>query len=148
MIKLRFILAGLLASLPLLGAGFRASAVKVDITPQTPQWLVGYQARQSTGVHDNIYHRVVALESGAVQFFLISSDLCLFSPSVYDDVAKQLQNELGIDRKQIWWSVTHTHAAPEVGAPGMYKALLGRSEHEWDRDYAARVTKALIDAVR
>src|SRR4029079_2225935 len=25
----------------------RAAAVKVDITPKTPQWLLGYQARQS-----------------------------------------------------------------------------------------------------
>jgi len=35
-------------------AAFRASAVKIDITPSTPQWLLGYNARQSTGVHDKI----------------------------------------------------------------------------------------------
>jgi neutral ceramidase len=81
MAKVRFTFAALLASLPLLAAGFRASAVKVDITPQSPQWLMGYQARQSTGVHDKIYHRVVAIDSGDTQFYLISSDLCLFSPS-------------------------------------------------------------------
>src|SRR5688500_10523962 len=54
----------------------RAAAVKVDITPHSPQWLMGYQARQSDGVLDNIYHRVVALDSGEAQFYLISSDLC------------------------------------------------------------------------
>jgi hypothetical protein len=67
-------------------AGLRAAAVKVDITPQTTQWLLGYQARQSTGVHDPIYHRVLALEAGATPFYLISSDLCLFSPTLYDSV--------------------------------------------------------------
>jgi hypothetical protein len=67
-------------------AGFRASAVKVDITPQNSQWLSGYEARQSTGVLDNIYHRVVAFDSGDTQLYLISSDLCLFSPSLYDHV--------------------------------------------------------------
>ena len=51
--------------------GLRAAAVKVDITPETPQWLLGYQARQSTGVHDRIYHRVVALDAGATQLYLI-----------------------------------------------------------------------------
>ena len=30
----------------------------------------------------------------------------------------------------------------------MYKVLLGRSDHEWDREYTAVVTRALIDAVR
>jgi len=122
----------LLTCLPAAAAGFRAAAVKVDITPQTSQWLMGYNARKSTGVHDHIYHRVVAMEAGDVQFFLVASDLCLFSPEVYDDVAAELERD-GIPRVRFWWSVTHTHAAPEVGPPGVYKALLGRSDHEWDR---------------
>jgi neutral ceramidase len=126
----------------------RAAAVKADITPANPQWLMGYQARQSTGVHDPIYHRVLALEASGTQFYLIASDLCLFSPTLYDTVAADLQKELGIDAAHVWWSVTHTHAAPEIGPPDMYKALLGRSDHDWDRDYTALATRALIDAVR
>ena len=130
------------------GGKFRASAVKVDITPQSPQWLMGYQARQSDGVLDNIYHRVVAFDSGDAQFYLVSSDLCLFSPTFYDSVTRDLQKETGIDPKQVLWSVTHSHAAPEVGPPDMYKVLLGRSDHEYDRDYTALATRTLIDAVR
>jgi len=129
-------------------AGLRAAAVKVDITPQTSQWLMGYQARRSTGVHDRIYHRVVALDTGDAQFYLISSDLCLFSPTLYDTVTAELQAVLGIDPGQVMWSVTHTHAAPEIGPPDMYKALLGRSDHDWDREYTGRTTTALIEAVR
>jgi hypothetical protein len=129
-------------------AGLRASAVKVDITPETPQWLLGYQARQSTGVLDHIYHRVVALDAGGTQFYLISSDLCLFSPTLYDSATRDLQKATGIDPKQVMWSVTHTHAAPEIGPPDMYKALLGRSDHDWDQEYTGRATSALIDAVR
>src|SRR5690349_13249834 len=90
----------IVTALPLAAAGFRASAVKVDITPQSSQWLMGYAARQSTGVHDPIYHRVIAMDAGDTQFFLISSDLCLFSPALYDDVVRGT----GLDRKQIWWS--------------------------------------------
>ena len=122
--------------------------MKTDITPQNSQWLLGYQPRQSNGVHDRIYHRVLALEAGPTQFYLISSDLCLFSPTFYDTVTRDLQQETGIDPAHVWWSVTHTHAAPEVGPPDMYKALLGRSDHEWDRAYTSMVTRALIDAVR
>jgi len=136
----------LLACLPMAAAEFRAAAVKVDITPQTSQWLMGYQARKSTGVYDHIYHRVVAMSAGDQQFYLVASDLCLFSPQVYDEVASNLEREVGIKRNQFWWSVTHTHAAPEVGPPGMYKALLGRSDHEWDKEYAAFVKDSLIRA--
>ncbi len=127
---------------------FRASAVKVDITPQSPQWLMGYGARQSDGVLDNIYHRVAAFDTGDAQFYLIASDLCLFSPTFYDSVTRDLQKATGIDPKHVLWSVTHSHATPEVGPPDMYKVLLGRSDHEYDRDYTSFATRALIDAVR
>lgn len=137
-----------MSAFTLSGAAFRASVVKIDITPSSPQWLMGYAPRQSDGVHDRIYHRIVAMDDGHVLFFLVSSDLCLFSPSVYDDVATQLHKELGIESRNVWWSVTHSHATPEVGPPGIYKVLLGRSDHEWNRDYAAQVTRSLIDGVK
>jgi hypothetical protein len=146
--RILIVVSALLAAMPLAGADLRASAVKVDITPSTPQWLMGYAARQSTGVIDKLYTRVAAMESGGTQFYLISSDLCLFSPAFYDEVAQQLQTEMGITPKQVWWSVTHTHAAPEVGPPSMYKVLLGRSDHEWDRQYASYIKSTLVDAVK
>ena len=128
--------------------GLRAGAAKVDITPATPQWLSGYGPRQSNGVLDPIFHRVVALDAGGTPFYLIASDLCLFSPSLYDSVTRDLQQELKIDPKHVLWSVTHSHATPEVGPPEMYKTLLGRSDHDWDRENTTRTTRALIDAVR
>src|SRR5690242_3746952 len=129
-------------------ADFRAAAIKVDITPRDSQWLLGYQARQSTGVHDNIFHRVLALDAGGTPFYLISTDVCLFSPNFYDSVMREMQSRVGIDPAHVWWSVTHTHAAPELGPPDMYKALLGRSDHEWDRHYTDFAITALIDAVK
>ena len=86
---------------------------------------------------DPIFHRVVALDSGDTQFYLIASDLCLFSPTLYDSAMRELQQATGIDPKQVLWSVTHSHATPEVGPPDMYKVLLGRSDHEWDREYTS-----------
>ncbi len=130
-------------------AGFRASVVKVDITPKTPQWLLGYGPRQSTGVHDPIYTRVVLLDDGRTQFVLAVSDICLYSPGLYDEVATELQRITGISRKQFWWSVTHTHSAPELGPPAISKVFLaGRFNHDWDREYTLQVTASLIQAIR
>jgi hypothetical protein len=126
---------------------FRAAAAKVEITPQKPTWLSGYAPRQSDGVLDPIYHRVVAMDAGGTPFYLISSDLCLFSPTLYDSVTRELQKATGIDPRHVLWSVTHSHSAPEIGPPDMYKALLGRSDHEWDREYTAFATRALLEAV-
>ena len=128
---------------------FRAAAVKVDITPSDSQWLMGYAARQSTGIHDRIFHRIVAMDDGVTQFFLVSSELCVFSPAVYDDVAAELKQQFGIAPENFWWTVTHTHSAPEMGAPDVYNILLkGRSEHEWSRSYAAQVKSKLMEGIK
>src|SRR5689334_6083904 len=147
-LPMRPVILVLLAAVTATAAGFRAAAVKADITPKTSQWLMGYNARQSTGVHDPIYHRILLLDADGTRFVMVSSDLCLFSPEVYDDVARRLEADFAIPRTHFWWSVTHTHAAPEVGPPGVYKALLGRSDHEWNREYAALVKDSLVRAVK
>lgn len=129
-------------------AQFRASVVKIDITPLNAQNLLGYGARISTGVHDRIYHRIVALDDGTTQFFIVSSDLCLYSPFEYDQVTARLQREYGINPLNVWWAVTHTHSAPEVGTPGMYGIYLGeRIQHKVDLSYAAMVEQKLIDGI-
>src|SRR5260370_13015529 len=130
-------------------AAFRASVVKVDITPSTPKWLLGYGARQSTGVHDPIYHRIVAFDDGESKILLVSTDLCLFSPTVYNEAAKRIQKETGIPPVRFWWTVTHTHSAPEIGPPGVYKVLLkGRSEHPVDEEYTEQTLRALVQGAK
>jgi len=130
-------------------AQFRASVVKIDITPDQPQWLLGYGPRQSTGVHDRIYHRIVGMDDGQMQFFLVSTDICLFSPSVYDDVMSALEAETGIKPVQVWWTVTHTHSAPEVGPPGLGEAFMGeRFKHDHNTEYTARVKKTLMEGIK
>src|SRR4051794_8527686 len=113
-LRLICLLAAILFTEAPLPAAFRAAAVKIDITPKSPQWLLGYGPRKSTGVLDPIYHRIVAMDDGQTTFYLVASDLCLLSPGFYDEVAADLKKQFGIEPRQFWWSVTHTHSAPEV----------------------------------
>src|SRR5688500_7868781 len=127
---------------------FRASVVKVDITPADPQMLAGYAARQSTGVMHPIYHRIVAMDDGATQFFLISTEIGKMSPSQYDKVAARLQRELGIDPVNVWWTVTHTHSAPEVGPPGISGIFLpDRYKHSTETEYTGIHEQKLVDGI-
>jgi len=127
---------------------FRASVVKVDVTPDSPKWLLGYGPRQSTGIHDRIYHRIIAMDDGVTQFFIVSSDFCVISPSEYDHVASILQRELGINPLNFWWSLTHTHSAPEVGVPGLPETFMGeRYKHEVDTAYESLVARSLVNGI-
>lgn len=128
---------------------FRASVVKIDITPADSQMLLGYQARKSTGVLDHIYHRIIVLDDGTTQFFLVSSDICEFSPSQYDRIAALLKQQLGINPLNLWWATTHTHSAPELGPPGLAAAFLGdRYKHVFDADYQALVERTMIEGIK
>lgn len=127
---------------------FRAAVVK-NISPSSPKQLLGYGARLSTGIHDSIYHRIIVLDDGSTQFFLISTEVCLMSPSEYDHVAGILQKKLGIQPVNFWWSVTHTHSAPEVGVPGLAEAFMGdRYKHPVDTAYTDFIEKSLIEGIQ
>ena len=71
--------------------GFRAAVVKVNITPETPQWLRGYNPRQSTAVLDSLYHRIVILDDSKTQFYLISSEVVGIPVPEYDRITEILQ---------------------------------------------------------
>lgn len=132
----------------LLAQNFRAAVSKVDITPDNAQQLLGYGARKSTGIHDRIYHRVAVMDDGKTRFVLVSSDICVISPTEYDVVAERLKKELGIAPENFWWCLTHTHSAPELGPPGLPEAFMpGRYTHQWDKQYTAETEQKLVDAV-
>ncbi len=127
----------------------RASVIKKNITPVNSQNLLGYSARKSTGVHDSIYHRIVALDDGKTQFFLVSTEICIISPTEYDRVAEKIKKQLGISPMNLWWSATHTHSAPECGKAGLDKVFMGeRYQHEVDSVYTEYVIQKLIDGIR
>jgi len=141
--------AMMLLSLVASGQGFRAAVVKIDITPADSQMLLGYQDRKSTGILDHIYHRIVALDDGKTQFYLVSTDICEFSPSIYDEVAAKLEKETGINPINFIWTTTHTHSAPEVGPAGLEAVFLGeRYMHEVNAAYTAMVERTLIEGIR
>jgi neutral ceramidase len=139
------LLAGLAAAAQ---KNFRAAVVKINITPNSPKQLLGYAARLSTGIHDSIYHRIIVLDDGTTQFYLVSTEVCEFSPSEYENVASQLNKKLGIKPNNFWWSVTHTHSAPEVGPPGLGEAFLGdRYEHSVDTAYTSFIGQSIIAGI-
>jgi len=137
---------------PVTAASFRASSVKVDITPDKPQWLHGYAPRKSEGVHDRIYHRIVAMDDGRTTFFLVSTDVCTITPSFYHEMCGKLKRETGIRSEQIWWAATHTHSAPHVGPQDLgqlFGNTLGdRFSIVHDKSHWEFVVRQLIEGVK
>jgi len=134
---------------------FRAAVVKVNITPETPQLLRGYDPRLSTGILDSIYHKIVFFDDGSQQFILISSDVVGIPMPEYDRMTRLLQEQLGIEPASVWWAATHTHSAPQIAAhfkgvpfPSMSNRSKLASSHPVDTAYTLWFERKLIEGVR
>ena len=106
----------------------RAGIAKVDITPEFPVAMGGYGARKgmSEGVHDHIFARVIAFESGGKRLVMVSYDLVGLNDA-YEYLQKAVLNEFGLKPDELVLAWTHTHSGPN---PGLNK----------DRSPAANIT--------
>jgi len=145
---IRYTLFAMLFSGQIVAQDFQASVVKRNITPEESKYLLGYGERKSSGILDSLYHKIVILDDGDARFYLVSTDVCVISPSEYDRVAQMLQSKLVIEPKSFWWTATHTHSAPEIGPPGLPEAFMGeRYKHVTDTAYTNYVAEELISGI-
>ncbi len=84
-----------------------------NITPVRPVPLAGYgkrRGRHYEAVHDSIYVRSVAVETGGMRVFLVSADLLFIPPRVVMAVEDKLKTR-GIGLENIHFSATHSHSS-------------------------------------
>jgi hypothetical protein len=91
-------------------AQLRASVTKVDITPEEPVYMAGYDARTSpaAGVFDPLYARVLVLECGGQKMAYVTADLCWFPT---ERVAREAKARWGYGL--VLTGAIHSHAAPD-----------------------------------
>lgn len=69
-------------------------SAKVDITPTESKLLAGYMAtRQSKGIHDPIYARIVAIRSQQTFIILVSLDLICIDQNYTVELRKKFQTK-------------------------------------------------------
>ena len=75
--------------------------------------------------------------------------LAAISPAFYEQFCRELEQETGIRSEQVWWTLTHTHSAPEVGSPGLIRSMQPeRFLHEHNPEYSEWVKARLIEGIR
>ena len=121
-----------------------AGAAKAELTPPVGTPLAGYSrrgGRPSTGIHDPLYARAVALSDGDDLVFLIAADLLLIPPGMTAEVARQLDAALPeeIGTEDLLFCATHTHAGPGAYLPGFLGRLTAGA-------YQAAVYERIVEA--
>lgn len=113
----------------------------IDITPPIGVELCGYGyflGRRAEGVLDPLYARAVSIQQGEKTILLIICDLIGLTQEITDGIKEQLSSRLGLEKKSIMISCTHTHSGPATGV------LVGCGEV--DESYMASLPNLLIQA--
>lgn len=92
----------------------KAGAAQVDITPPPGIPLTGFILRQgpSTGVHDPLFARALALDAGGQRGLLITCDLLALDAPFVCAARVAIREATGIPEKNILIACTHTHSGP------------------------------------
>jgi neutral ceramidase len=115
---------------------------KINITPDTPVTMSGFANRTelSTGVHDSLYARVVALQAGDGQIVLVSTDVIGFYDGTAQIISAAICKEFNLAPAQLFLAAIHNHSGPTV-------TLDEKQGHANNIAYTKKLQQKLITAV-
>ncbi len=124
-------------------SGLTAGVARIDITPEKPVTMFGYDARKdlSTGVHDPLSARVLAFEAGGTRLVLISTDLIGFYSGTADHLRQALLSEFHLQPSELFLTAIHNHAGPAL-------TINPERGHANNLEYTEKLKGKLIDVVR
>ena len=105
---------------PLFGAEtgkvFKAGAAVVDTTPIEFPAICngGFVPHEMSVVNDPLHARALVLDDGENRIALTVVDACGMNAELRDEIAKELEKEIGIPQSHILISSTHCHSAPAL----------------------------------
>ncbi|MBI4549851.1 MAG: neutral/alkaline non-lysosomal ceramidase N-terminal domain-containing protein [Candidatus Omnitrophica bacterium] len=129
----------------------RAGAARREITPPVGTPLSGYarrRGRPSTGVHDPLYVRVLALSDGTDRLILASCDLVAVHQELYERVLEQARSKHGLAPEQLWLAATHNHSGSgALGKRFIERIIGGRFNRKVFDLTAAKIGEAIDEAL-
>ncbi|MBX7257234.1 MAG: neutral/alkaline non-lysosomal ceramidase N-terminal domain-containing protein [Candidatus Hydrogenedentes bacterium] len=128
----------------------RAGWGKASITPPLGTPLAGFDKRKgkpSTGVHDELYAKALALSDGRDTVVLVGSDMLIVPNNVAEKARELVQAQTQLTANDIFFNSSHTHSGPGAWGPGyMAKAFSGTYDPAIVEFLAKQFSAAIIDA--
>lgn len=103
------------------------------ITPEIGVPLAGFGDREgnpSTGVHDQLHVKAVAVSDGTDTAVLVGSDMLIVPDNIADRARAMAMAATKLQADDILFNATHTHSGPGAWAPGLAASLFGGSYNE------------------
>jgi len=118
------------------------------ITPPLGVELAGYGyylQRKCTGVHDNVYSRVLVIEGeDKTKIAVVSNDLSSLSWELVEKIKSVVSSKAGIDEDNILITCTHTHSGPAAA----YARGVGEVDPRYAGELPSMVAQAATEACK
>ena len=93
---------------------FYAGISQSVITPPAGTYMVEPRGKLSTGTHDDLFVKALALSDGKNTFVIASFDLIGFTDPLVNSIRKAVFDSAGIKAGQLMLACTHTHNSPNT----------------------------------
>jgi Neutral/alkaline non-lysosomal ceramidase, N-terminal len=113
-----------------------------SITPPVGTPLAGFGDRKgkpSTGVHDELHVKALALSDGADTVVLVGSDMLIMPENVTDLIRQRVSGETSLTSDSILFNASHSHSGPGAFAPGVVSKM-------FSGEYDPAVPELLVNA--
>ena len=116
------------------------------ITPQTNVQMYGFARSQvSTGVHDDLYAKTIAIESAdGIQAIMMVLSLCGITNEFLKILRDGIHEQTGVTADHIFISCTHTHAGPLLGSSNI--GCVGDGDKEYPSFFTDRAIASGVEA--
>ncbi len=129
-----------------------AGAARVEMTPPGAPPLAGYGnrlGRPSTGVHDRVYARALALRAGGQPVVVISLDVLAVTDDMVAAVLTRVRREFPLEEDRLIIAATHTHSGFGAVARRVWESFAaGEYDDAMFRLLADRAADAALRALR
>jgi hypothetical protein len=135
---------------PAPGPTVAVGVARIDITPDGPIRLSGYQSRttEAERIETRLYARALAIGSDAEQpVVLITAELIGIGEATSEAVAAELRQRHGIARYRVAICATHTHTGPALAdaIPYMFSQDLPKDQSGRIARYTESLRRKLIE---
>jgi hypothetical protein len=124
-------------------AELQAGLSKIDITPEHPVKMGGYESRKdlSQGVHDPLGARALVFDNEGVRVAFVSLDNLGFYNDTAEPLRKAILDACGLKPEELFLCAIHTHSAPIL----TLDPLKGGASNV---DYTKQLQTKLVEVVR
>ena len=131
---------------------FEAGWSSRSITPPTGTPLAGFGDRKgkpSTGVHDKIFVKALAVSDGTDTAVIVGADMLIIPENVAELVRTRVSQQTPLTANEILFNASHNHSGPGGFAPGFASKAFNGTYDPNIPDFLARAfAEAIVEAYR